>query len=190
MNESYQLYEKNRKFVETGVFLALFWALGYAFLYIPNVEFITFVAFLSGLMLGWKRGVIVALTGELVFSVANPMGSGLSYPPLLIAQLLGFLLISSSGYMLRQPVRLIRHERRILTALFGASGFILSLIYDSLTTLAFPLASGFSGAQIWAVYIAGIPFYLIHIASNTLIFSILGPVIIHTINSKYPHYLN
>lgn len=189
MIDSYYLYEKNRKLVETGVFLALFWALGYAFLYIPNIEFIIFIAFLSGLILGWKRGVFVALTGELVFSVANPMGSGLSYPPLLVAQLLGFLLISTTGYILRQPVRLICNEKRMLIAFFGTAGFILSFIYDSLTTLAFPLTSGFSGAQIWAAYIAGIPFYLIHIASNTLIFSILGPVIIHTINKKYPHYL-
>ena len=189
MNDTYHLYEKNRRLVETGVFLALFWALGYAFLYVPNIEFIIFVAFLSGLILGWKRGIFVALCGELVFSVANPMGSGLSYPPLLIAQLLGFLLISTSGYLLRKPIRLIRNERKILIAFFGTAGFILTFIYDSITALAFPLASGFSGTQIWAVFIAGIPFYLVHITSNTLIFSILGPVVIHTIYKKYPHYL-
>lgn len=189
MNDSYRLYEKNRNVVETGVFLALFWAIGYAFLYIPNIEFVTFVAFLSGLILGWKRGAFVALTGEFVFSVANPLGSGLSYPPLLLAQLLGFLFISTAGYLCRNPVRLIHNEQRILIAFFGAAGFFLSFIYDSLTTLAFPLASGFSLAQVWAVYIAGIPFYLIHIASNTLIFSVLGPVIIHTVYKKYPHYL-
>jgi hypothetical protein len=188
-NESYRRYEKNRRFVETGVFLALFWGLGYAFLYIPNVEFILFIAFLSGLILGWRRGIFVALAGELVFSVVNPMGSGLAYPPLLISQLLGFFMVASLGYSLRGLIKNIREDKKILMTVFGSAGLILTFLYDTVTSLAFPLASGFSGTQIWVTYLSGLPFYFIHIISNTLIFAILGPVLIHVINKKYPHYL-
>ncbi len=173
MNESYRQYEKNRRLVETGVFLALFWGLGYAFLYVPNVEFILFIAFLAGLLLGWVRGIFVALAGELVFSIANPMGSGLAYPPLLITQLLGFGLVATGGYFLRGLVKMIRNDKKFLMLIFGSSGLILTFIYDTITSLAFPLASGFSGAQIWVVYLSGLPFYFIHILFNTKIFNIL-----------------
>ncbi len=190
MMNNYGHYERNRRVVETGVFLALFWGLGYTFLYVPNVEFILFIAFLSGLLLGWVRGVFVALVGELVFSVANPMGSGLAYPPMLIAQLIGFLVMASAGFGLRHVVWKIQHEKKLLITLFGATGLIMTFLYDSLTSLAFPLASGFSGVQIWGAYLSGLPFYAIHIVSNTLIFAILGPILIKMLQKKYPHYLS
>lgn len=190
MTNNYTHFEQNRRFVEMGVFLALFWGLGYAFLYVPNVEFILFIAFLSGLLLGLIRGVFVAFLGELVFSIANPMGSGLAYPPMLIAQLLGFVIVASAGFVLRLVVRNMHAEKKMLIILFGAAGLVLTLVYDSLTSLAFPLASGFSGAQIWGAYLSGIPFYAIHIMSNTLIFAILGPVLIKMLQKKHPHYLS
>ncbi|RKY49493.1 MAG: hypothetical protein DRP86_05175 [Candidatus Neomarinimicrobiota bacterium] len=190
MTNNYAHFERNRRFVETGVFLALFWGLAYAFLYVPNVEFILFIAFLSGFLLGWIRGVFVALLGELVFSVANPMGSGLAYPPMLMAQLLGFGIVASAGFGLRPVVRNIRTEKKMLIFLFGAAGLVLTFVYDSLTSLAFPLASGFTGPQIWVTYLSGLPFYAIHILSNTLIFAILGPILIQIVTKKYTHYLD
>lgn len=185
----YAHFEQNRTSVETGVFLALFWGLGYAFLYVPNVEFILFVAFLSGVFLGWTRGLFVALVGEGVFSIANPMGSGLAYPPMLIAQLLSFGIIASVGYGFRPILRKNKNKKKSLIVIMGLTGFLLTFLYDSLTSLAFPLASGFKGAQIWAVYLSGLPFYGIHILSNTLIFSLLGSFLIQFVDKKYPHYL-
>ncbi|MCK4530307.1 MAG: hypothetical protein KAU44_03950, partial [Candidatus Marinimicrobia bacterium] len=78
-----QTLKKNRKIAETGIFLALFLGLAYAFAYIPNLEYITVITFLSGLLLGWKRGLFVAIIGEAIFSIANPFGSSLAFPMLL-----------------------------------------------------------------------------------------------------------
>ena len=67
-NRTNQLLVKNRKIAETGIFLALFLGLAYAFSYIPNLEFASAIAFLAGLLLGWKRGLFVALIGEGIIS--------------------------------------------------------------------------------------------------------------------------
>ena len=72
--------------------------------------------------------------------------------------------------------------------LFGFTGLILTTIYDSLTTLAFPISSGFDFRQIIATYIAGIPFYLIHIVANTLIFFIVLPKILEYVIEHLPEY--
>jgi len=100
-NDTKHILNKNRRIAETGIFLALFLGLAYAFAYVPNLEYITAMAFLSGLMLGWKRGLFIALVGEAVFSIANPFGSSLAFPSLLAAQLISFSCIALTGASFR-----------------------------------------------------------------------------------------
>jgi len=188
-NRTHQLLIKNRKIAETGIFLALFLGLAYAFSYIPNLEFASAIAFISGLLLGWKRGLFVAIIGESIFSIANPFGSSLAFPTLLLAQLLAFAVIALSGSASRLFVpRLVAEKPLAAGIILGSGGLVLSLFYNVITTVFYALPSGFNMEQTMALIISGIPFYLIHIISNTLIFSLLITLIVHYVNTHYPHY--
>jgi hypothetical protein len=182
--------QKNRKIAETGIFLALFLGLAYAFSFIPNLEYITAIAFLSGLLLGWKRGLFVALAGESIFSIANPFGSGLAFPSLLAAQLIAFAIFALCGAMARGYIpRLAERRPAAAAALLGLHGLLLTFLYNVLTTLFYALPSGFSLEQTVATIIAGIPFYLINLISNTVTFAVLITLLIRYVLHHYPHYL-
>ena len=83
---------------------------------------------------------------------------------------------------------MLLNKKRILMIVLGTMGFMISFLYDSMTSLAFPLASGFNSEQIIAGYLAGLPFYIFHMISNALIFAfILGPTLVH-IFEYFPDY--
>ena len=57
-----------------GIFTAMIVVVGYAFIYVPNVEILLATAFLAGMILGPKRGALVGGVGELIYAVINPYG--------------------------------------------------------------------------------------------------------------------
>ncbi len=188
-NKTKQILEKNRKIAETGIFLALFLGLAYAFSYIPNLEYITAIAFLSGLLLGWKRGIFVAIIGEGIFSIANPFGSSLAFPTLLAAQLISFTIFALVGATSRLYIpRLVSSKPAMAAVMLGITGLLLTLLYNVLTTVFYAIPSGFTMEQTLASIISGIPFYLINMIANTITFSVLITLIIRYVNKHYPHY--
>lgn len=85
-----------------GTFVALVVVLGYALVYLPNIELVCLTIFLSGFILGKRDGVIVGLMSSFIFCYFNPFGA--SPLPLLGFQLLfyafdGFVGAISSDYV-------------------------------------------------------------------------------------------
>ncbi|MFA6618065.1 MAG: hypothetical protein WCT23_03235 [Candidatus Neomarinimicrobiota bacterium] len=190
MSKTQEILQKNRKIAETGIFLALFLGLAYAFCYIPNLEFISMMAFLSGLLLGWKRGLFVALIGEAVFSIANPFGSSLAYPSLLVAQLLSFAIFALIGASYRLfIIRVFKRSQELMAVIFGATGLLLTILYNVMTTLAYALTSGFNAKQALATIISSIPFSMIQMIANTISFSVILTYVIKYVIKNYPHFL-
>jgi hypothetical protein len=188
MQSNSLIWAANGRIADTGILLALFLALGYLFLYIPNVEFITLIAWLGGLLLGAGRGLFVALVGEAIFSVMNPLGSSLVFLPLFVAQITGFALIALSGAAARFWISKLLHHKLLLTVFAALNGLLVTLIYDLLTTLAFPLASGFSKEQTIATLLAGIPFVSIHLVVNTATFALILPSLLLQIARFFPRF--
>ena len=189
-NKTKQTLIKNRNIAETGIFLALFLGLAYAFSYIPNLEYITAIAFLSGLLLGWKRGLFVSVIGEAVFSIANPFGSSLAFPSLLIGQLLAFSIFALTGASFRLFVKkMINSKTPWLAFILGLTGLLLTILYNIITSVFYAVTSGFTFEQTVASIITGIPFYLINMISNTITFSILITIVLKYTLKHYPHYL-
>lgn len=188
-NQTKQTLKKNRKIAETGIFLALFLGLAYAFSYIPNIEYITVIAFLSGLMLGWKRGLFVALIGEAVFSIANPFGSSLAFPTLLAAQLISFGVFAITGAAYRRFVpRMVAAKPGLSAFVFGITGLFLTVFYNVMTTIFYAIPSGFTFEQTIASIVSGVPFYVINMVANTINFSVLITLIMRYVLKHYPHY--
>ena len=81
-----------------AAFVAITVVLGYVFAFIPNVELVTASIFLSGYLLGSKKGVLIGIVAEFLFSLLNPYGA--ANPPLLLAQLIAMAIVGYSGGLL------------------------------------------------------------------------------------------
>ncbi len=160
-----------------AMFVALMVGFGWALALVPNVEFITALAFTAGATLGPLTGAITAMTGMFFFSATNPMGSGLAFPILLAAQILSQGLVGLMGgwYHRRDPAGLTRTPARFGLAIIG---LVLTVIYDGLTSISFPLFAGAGGGEILTVLISGLAFTAIHQISNVLIFFWVVPRLI------------
>jgi hypothetical protein len=157
-----------------AAFIAVAVSLGYLLVGIPNVELVTATCFAAGYCLGSPAGVIVGAAAEFLFAGFHPMGS--SFGLLLLAQMIGMALAGFVGGkmagFLAAPQSFF--SRRILLI----SGAFLTLIYDLLTNLAFPIQAGFSFSQTLVTLVAGVGFAAIHIISNSLVFSIVLPKVL------------
>lgn len=172
-----------RRIALMSLWAGLLVTVGMFFALIPNMELLLLCAFLGGIALGPKRGFIVALMGEAIFSALNPVGSGLGFPILY-----GFQIISVGlcglvgGFMARFFQR--KHHYLIVLIVLSVTGFLLTLTYDLLTALSFPLSSGMTDGTIWATLATGLVFFTMHLVSNTILFGLFGPGLIDLVNRQ------
>lgn len=165
------------KLVRASIFTALAIGLGFSLIMVPNIELITVIIFLAGLTLGIGWGVLVGGTAELIFSVLNPFGSGLVFPPLLLAQVLSMMIVGLAGGLMR-PLFFKREFSAKNIAGLAITGFVLTFIFDSLTTLSYPISVGFDLPQTVGIYISGIGFTILHQVSNAIVFAIGVPRVV------------
>lgn len=173
----------SRRIAYSGLFIALTIALGFALVAIPNLEMITATVFIAGWLLGPGMGVVVGGVAELIFSSLNPVGSGLMFPPLLLAQIIAIAVVGAFGGLARRGEIFFLANKGGFFAL-GVLGGLLTLFYDILTTLSFPLTAGFTGGQLWGTVLVGMGLTGLHVISNSLIFAILVPQILKTIHRQ------
>ncbi len=176
---------KNIAFI--GIFIALVLGVGYALALVPNVELVTAMVFLSGVLMGVKRGIYVGIIGEFLFSALNPVGSGLLFPPMLVAQVISMSFIGAVGGLFRQYL-VNWKPKPINVIVIGAVGFVLTLIYDIFISLAYPISAGFNFKGTIDVVIAGIAFSVIHLVVNTAIFITLVPVTAQMVIKAVPYF--
>lgn len=156
-----------------GVFTALPIVLKIPILQIPNVEFFSFVVFAAGFLFGTIEGGVVGALSMSIYTMVNPYGP----PPLPVgaAQVFSMILIGVSGGLFFHLIRLRRIKGIDFTiiTLMGISGFSLTLLYDILTNLGVVMVAG----EFIPIMIAAVPFTLIHLLSNTIIFILLTPLL-------------
>lgn len=168
---------KLNKLVQAAMFAAIAVGVGFSLLLVPNIELITLTIFLSGLILGPGWGLLVGGTAEVVFTSFNPLGSGLSFPPLFISQVLSMMLVGVTGGFCRVFFYRSSFNLGRMMAL-GLVGFLLTFIYDSLTTLSYPLSTGFAGPQLLGVYLTGLGFTFLHQIWNAVVFALGVPKVV------------
>ncbi len=161
--------------------------LGYTLAGIPNVELMTLTVFLSGFLLGARLGIIVGVASITIHALFNPLG--VSLPPLLISQAIGFAVIGAAGAIFAPVIpRLRRRPAAMLLA--GLLGLVLTLIYDVLTSIgAYYAAMGGSASEsLWGFVAGGVMFLGMHIVWNTGLFLfVVKPVL--TVLSRYRYEL-
>lgn len=168
-----------RKLSLMGVLIALAIVLKLPILSVPNVEFFTFVVFSSGFLLGIIEGCLVGIISmSLYTTLITPYG--LPPLPIALAQVFSMALIGIAGGLNRMVHTGFPRELEFL--IMGLLGLGLTLIYDLLTNLATAYVMG----QFSPVMISAIPFALIHILSNIVIFVVLTPILLR-IPTLIPH---
>ncbi len=173
-----------QKITRAAFLTAVCVVLGYLFMPIPNLEMITAGIFLAGVWMGPIYGFFIGLVAETIFSLFNPMG--FPPPPLLISQVASMSLVGWVGGLLHGVLghaaffRLRNWTVHLMLALIGIA---LTLIFDLLTNLSFPLAAGFTLKQIRLALLMGIPFAVIHITVNAFTFALIIPVFLNRFKS-------
>ena len=163
--------------VRAAIFCALAIGMGFSLMLVPNIELITVIVFMSGLMLGWRWGALVGGTAIFIYSGLNPMGSGLSFPPLFFMQILGMAITGFAGGLFSRFF--LEKETNIFSLItLGLLGFICTLIYDFLTLISYPLSAGLGLSGMIAALVKGIGFTLLHEISNTIVFVVTIPKVI------------
>jgi hypothetical protein len=156
-----------------SLFIALGVTFGFALMHIPNVELVTATVFIGGFISGVKGGVFIGAATEGIFSLFHPLGA--PPPPLWIAQVVSMAVTGAvGGFFFGSGLPLTRTKR----AWIGAAGFLCTLNFAVLTTLAYAWTVSFSIKQILASLTFGLSFYLIHLFGNTIIFFILVPAVL------------
>ncbi len=149
---------------------ALAVAAGYSLAGVPNVELMTLIVFTSGWLTGAGGGAATGAVAMTVFTMANPYGAAVPLPA--VAQISCMALAGGSGGLWARSERGRRlSPDPISMALMGAG---VTLIYD----LATNAAIGISFSQLVPTLAAGVPFALVHILANALIFALAGPYLI------------
>jgi hypothetical protein len=159
--------------VRAATFAATAIGLGFMFMLVPNIEFISVTVFLSGLTLGVLFGTLVGGTAMLIYSILNPLGSGLIYIPLLVGQIIAMAGIGTAGAIMGKLFKSMPFRISIPAA--GVSGCISALWYDGITTLAYPFSAGYNWDETLTYAVSGLIFTFMHAVSNTVIFSIVVP---------------
>lgn len=159
-----------------AAFVALAVAGGFALMQVPNVEIISMTVFLSGSMLGSGAGAITGALTAFLFSTLNPYGQ--APPPLLAAQIFSMAICGIAGGLLRIGHAQWAKSRLIL----GACGFLLTCLYDLLTTVSFTLVVELDWNAFLAALAFGVWFYVVHMISNTLIFALILPILVQRLS--------
>ena len=158
-------------------------AVGYSLVYVPNVELVTLIIFLAGFLMGTKYGLITGIIGEFLFSALNPFGSGLLFPPMLIAQVLSMAFVGFAGGIAGKWLPFRKFSKKYIL-IFGIIGFLITLVYDIFVSAAYPISAGFGLNETVGIILSGIIFSVMHIAMNVMVFSILFPVIVIRLNKS------
>ncbi len=167
----------------TALFAALAAAVGFIFVAIPNLEFITATIFIGGAVLGIRRGMIAGGMGELIFSLLNPYG--MPALPILLSQVMVMALVGGTGGVFYRVVGGGSWGWRGYLAC-GAVGMVLTALFDLLTTLSFALFMfGWEWRKIAANLLTGLSFYLFHIIINTLSFAVVVPLLLQRLESVF-----
>ncbi|MFH1842359.1 MAG: hypothetical protein ABIF77_04075 [bacterium] len=163
-----------RRAVLVGLFTGTAVGVAYLLSGVPNVELVTLVCMLAGGVLGPGLGFVCGFLAILIYSVGNPYG--LPSPAILLAQGLGMGFAGMLGHVAASVVLPHRRHGNLRTAalLSLLLGSLAVLLYDLLTTLAMLTFD----LRLDLLIIGGIPFTLLHLATNAPLFLILFPLLL------------
>ena len=178
--------------VLSAVTIVIAYARGLGLASLPGlVEFMTVLIFVSGFCFGWVVGGCVGFIAVTIYMLipypfAHPAAWFFTISPILLFVMgaLGALYGIVGGVFgkLHNPAKINIKFIAELSLL----GFILTFIYDVFSSIGFYVAYPVYPSVWDAIYLTFIPLYypyppIIHTATNTVVFAIVAPALIHAI---------
>ena len=155
----------------TAIMTALALVGNYALVAIPNLELGSTVLFVTAYIFGAQMAFWSTLIMSVLFGVINPWGGFI--PQIWISQVIGwFYIITIGSFMGRRGATGIRLEPKKWE--LAITGAFVTFIFEQVTNLGY---SATFGVPFFLAVTAAIPFTLIHIISNALIFSQVVPML-------------
>ncbi|NHI83683.1 MAG: hypothetical protein EAX81_05220 [Candidatus Thorarchaeota archaeon] len=155
----------------------------YAFVAIPNVELGSTILLITSYIFGFKMGIWVTLIMAAIFGSINPWGTLI--PQIWITQVIGWIYIALSGGIMSRNLD-TRLTDRWSPFEFGVVGLIATLFFDLITNIGYSWA--FS-VPFWIALVLGLPFLLIHVTSNMILFAAAIPRISSIIGKQFAPYI-
>ncbi len=163
-----------RYYSSIGLLTAIAVLSNYSLIWIPNVKIMDLIVFISGFYYGILAGIIVGILSWMVYGSLNPYGF---VPQIWFATMFCETFYGIIGGLLknRDSIFIEENYKFRRSILLGFIGFLITLLYDVLTNLAY--AYTFNLPFLY-VMVFGMPFTISHEISNFILFSIgLIPVI-------------
>lgn len=182
MNKGYteQYYIRRTRYVSITAIMTALALIGlYAFVAIPNIELGTVVFFVTAMVFGLEMGLGCMFIAAFLYGLLNPWGGLI--PQIWICQVLGWLVIVIVGSLVGQPgpkSKTLQHSK----SGFFILGAFLTIYFDALTNLGYSLATGVPYA---AALILGLPFMIVHVVSNAVLFGVAIPPMESTIRGEF-----
>ena len=130
----------------------------------PNVEFTSFICFLTGFLFGGFLGALLGALTMFINGFLSPWGfAGVIMP----FQMLGMAIVGFTGGIYRKSLGENFQPSKTLNLEAAALAVFLTLTYDIITNVGYAVLFN---VEIIVALIAGVWFSVIHIVSNTLLF--------------------
>lgn len=149
----------------TAIMTALALVGNYALVAVPNLELGSTVLFVTAYIFGFSMAIWSTLIMSIIFGIINPWGGFI--PQIWASQVIGwFYIIIVGSIMGREGAGGKRlNPSKWELALTGA---VVTFIFDQITNIGYSITFG---VPLLLAIIAAIPFTLLHVVSNSVIFS-------------------
>jgi len=161
----------SRRVSITVIMTALALMGNYSLVAIPNVELSSTILFTTAFVFGFPMGIACVLLMSIIYASFNPWGPFI--PQIWLTQVIGWLFMAAVGAIMgnRASENSSREPQR--QELAGVGAFV-TVFFDLITTLGFSWAFGL---PYLVALILLLPFMIIHVVSNTVLFAAVTPVI-------------
>jgi len=159
----------SRRVSITSIMTALAVIGNYSLVAIPNVELGSTILFTTAFVFGFPMGVACVLLMSIIYASFNPWGPFL--PQIWLTQVIGWLFMVAVGAIMgsRTSENSSGAPQRKDLACVGA---FVTVFFDLITTLGYSWAYDI---PYLVALISLVPFMIIHVVSNTLLFAAVTP---------------
>jgi hypothetical protein len=155
----------------TAIMTALALVGNYALVAVPNLELGSTVLFVTAYIFGAHMAIWSTLIMSLLFGIINPWGGFI--PQIWASQVIGwFYIVTIGSIMGRQSKSGKKLEPRKWE--LAITGAFVTFIFEQITNLGYSITFG---VPFFLAVTAAIPFSILHIISNTIIFSQVVPML-------------
>lgn len=165
----YHQLDRSRWVSVTAVMSALALVGNYILVVIPNVELGSGVLFVTAFLFGFKMAVWCVFIVSIIYAFFNPWGPFI--PGIWVSQLIGWIFLIAAGAIIGKNGKERIWSRNELIEL-ASVGIVVTLFFDIITTFGYSWSFSIPFA---IAIISGVPFFVIHVASNAIIFPAIVP---------------